>query len=1071
LIFLTGLRILCMREPFFNFLTMAGFPKFIHSRIPGGIEPIGLQQQALSLDPFIKAIEFNKLLKQKKQKAAAKVDPPEEPMGREGAVNQFHRNKNFVIAAKNKMLQTYGSLATKQPGWQDITNFANSALSQQEYNTIEQETKKLEEFETYLHKHPGSTSLYHLDQFQATGGMETLKNSELRVQQRYGQSLGMQGAEPGVASYNPLLSTAPSVATMKDALEEVHKSLGPANDQWKDYYMDEDGKMKPTVRSAIVAHVVGGSGGVLTTKISERTDREALSVARNALMSRSGGNPDISDPLVAGFLQGFLQNTEGGTRISRWVVEDGKFKTDEKGNKIQEDVILRNEDGSLNNTFWKEYQDFVSDIIDYDTEKRVTQSYDSSMSFKAYSAHAAAKGAKSDAILTAWNAATSVIANENFKRKNKGIVSVLDPEEAKKTTDFFRSIGVSDVTSDKLFKKVIYNNEKNEDTEGIIYDEKVLGMSLDPITGAEVDQSATYTVKRRNPTTGVEEEVEVPYGNIFTESQQIIDNTFSNDAVWRNVFKATPAQLVSQAHLGVPQVEWLKENIYDEVGGSYDAALGFIDENGNPINTMDQQFLVEEWKKQKTVELGQKKEEMLARRGMTMKNAQTPTLMITEDMRINNPHEIQKEFDAQVGTNFQNAFRGGIIDFGGTNITTGGFPGIITDIGSAMNLTMQPRAWNWNKVKMTNEDDSPMMDPETGLQVEKYMFTTVTGALASTGDYSDAAGDGTFRLHNIESLRALNAWQEANKGHVNASANTSGMYTLPYTLEISSDKDFKELMSTLGNKRHFVPKYGYKSEITDDYTDRFNKALGASSTNDWNDVSIGKILEDRFKNGFWTNDFLLEVENGAMTKEEYKEHVGISVEESKELLSYTEQPENEGLPIEAVVKNYLDGMYLKQNVDASDLKANAIKEPIGKHLDDFHGSLSEFIQKLNDEGSGGLLSNFNPDALDRLNFTISPDGKKLSYTVNPNVTPNIHAIDLSNSAKQRIFRAQVDYGINTANASANKSAGGIGTTIKQGDQQALKYIRQKKGSTPNPLPGTGGSGASGSGITVGAGGP
>lgn len=1038
-----------MREPFFNFLTMAGFPKFIHSRIPGGIQPIGLQQQALSLDPFIKAIEFNKLLKQKKQKAAAKVDPPEEPMGREGAVNQFHRNKNFVIAAKNKMYGDYGSLATLQPGWKDITNFANKALSQQEYNTIEQETKKLEEYETYLHKHPGSTSLYHLDRFQATGGMETLTNAELRAQQRYGQSLSMQGAEPGLTSYDPLLSTAPSVATMKDALEEVHKSLGPGNDQWNDYYVDEDGKMKPTVRSAIVAHVVGGSGGILTTKISERTDREALNVARNALMSRSGGNPDISDPMVAGFLQAFLQNTEGGSRISRWVVEDGKFKTDEKGNKIQEDINLRNEDGSLNNTFWKEYKDFVSDVIDYDTEKRITQSYDASKSFKADSEHAAKKGAMSDSILTAWNAATSVIANENFKRKNEGIVSVLDPEEAKKTRDFFRSIGVSDVTSDKLFKKVIYNNEKNEDTEGIIYDEKVLGMDKDPITGAEVDQSATYKGKWvRNPNTGEMEQEDTPYGNIFTESQQIIDNAAYGNTEWQVALNPTSSQMATQAHLGSPQVEWLKENIYNEIGGSYSPTLGFMDKNGNPINTMDQQFLVEEWKKQKTVELGLKKEEMLARRGMTMKNAQTPTIMITEDMRINNPHEIQKEFDAQIGTNFQNAFRGGIIDFGGTNITTGGFPGTITDIGGAMNLTMQPRAWNFNKVKMNDENGDPMMDPETGLQVEKYMFTTIAGMPASTGDYSDAAGDGTFRLHNIESLRALNAWQAANPNHVNASANTSGMYTLPYTLEISSDKDFKKLMATFANKRHFVPKYGYKSEITDDYTDRFNKALGASKDIDWNTYSIGKILEERFSQNFWTNDYLKEVAAGTMTKKEYKEIVGISVEESKELLSYTEQPENEGLPIEAVVKNYLDGMYLKQNIDVSDLKANAIKEPIGKHLDDFGGDLSEFIKKLNDEGSDGLLSNFNPDALDRLNFTISPDGKRLSYTVNPNVTPNIHAIDLSNSAKQRIFQAQVDYGINTANASATKSKGGIGTTIKQGDKQALKYIRQKKGLAP-----------------------
>jgi hypothetical protein len=326
---------------------MASFPSFINPITPGGIQPVGLNQRALDVSPLIKSIqrknEQERAPKKGKTAAAKKEDLLK---GRRGAVSQYYRELNKATNDIAMLVQVHGiEVAQQLSEYQKKVNLVEYITSPEHQNTIFEETKDVEKYEDLVAQGEGG-NMFHLGQFVNSGGLNTVTHKQMLIQQNYGDTPDLPNFKKDGQIYNPNLNMNPGFHTIKDAHELLDTQLfGPADNQNKAI------KNTSTLAGHIVAAVNGDYSGILKQNTTELNDYKSLGLSMNQSTKRIlDGSLDISDPLVAGYLQGFLQNTGGGYQYNN--------------------IDIRDEDGTAGETFYKAFKHYVTEDLKLEMRKR-----------------------------------------------------------------------------------------------------------------------------------------------------------------------------------------------------------------------------------------------------------------------------------------------------------------------------------------------------------------------------------------------------------------------------------------------------------------------------------------------------------------------------------------------------------------------------------------------------------------------------------------------------------------------------------------------------------------------------
>jgi hypothetical protein len=346
---------------------MAQFPKFLFPPTPGGIMPSPLQVKPLNLGPLIAALEKSGTRAAAQAKAAKKES--DDDLKIEGLIGAIQQSKDQYYQAEQtqrNLANAYGlDVAMLMPSYQQAQALREDITSQPT-NELRLRAKKQKDDWYKDVQSAKATSLYDPQLFLDTEGEKTMTYGDIGLVQEHGKfrQIGgfdnggnyLSGEESDGHSYMDDYSYNTNFLTEKDAVEQVNRLFDSA----------QEGQLTSSANANVFATEIGNAvKGIMTTKSDYSDNFKNMDLALQEALKEVGISEkgmDLSNPILGGYFQGFLQKSNGG-------LEWGGKK-------------LRNEDGKINDEFYKGFSAYVSGQLELAAEKRKEKQYDVSKSFQ-----------------------------------------------------------------------------------------------------------------------------------------------------------------------------------------------------------------------------------------------------------------------------------------------------------------------------------------------------------------------------------------------------------------------------------------------------------------------------------------------------------------------------------------------------------------------------------------------------------------------------------------------------------------------------------------------------------------
>lgn len=387
---------------------MAQFPRF---RLTAPAMQFGVQPLNYTPMNLLPAIE--QLAKQPQKAAGKETKVPHsdiELKGRIGGVNQIMENVKHYQNQMKTLVDLYGDMAPSMPEWKQANRGLEDAMSLDRTNALDRQTSDVKRFEENI---KGKGSFFHIGQFLLNGQMKRAADWKDLQEREYSGELGQEGGYIENFDFDPVFY---SLEDARQAADGLYKEAG--------YKSSKVGSEKIT--EGFVGNMIGAKQ-VYNSYMNKQNYNEVdangkpigeaidLTARHQQAMSRAFKQMlDPTDPLAAGYMQGFLQMKNG---IKDYEKEDG-FDWD---------------------NFQKDYQKFVSADLKkhFDGRKVKETDSDQQITFNEQSEYA-------------YNAG----ANAKVVEELGGAVM-----ERKITTDALTNFGVS---TDWLFDNPLEDTEQEK---------------------------------------------------------------------------------------------------------------------------------------------------------------------------------------------------------------------------------------------------------------------------------------------------------------------------------------------------------------------------------------------------------------------------------------------------------------------------------------------------------------------------------------------------------------------------------------------------------------------------------
>lgn len=331
---------------------------------------------------------------------------PEFDEFRTGFANQLQGMYRKNLLARQNLENLYGvEQAQKLPEYKRLEQeVERDILSNDNMIAGVRERKAKDGYAQVVQQNNGG-NLFNLDQWMR--GSELKRNDDWLAHQEASYTDELQ---PGSSfnQYHRNFAFNPTFATMEDARKEVDALMSPAME-----------KMNESEWSKVLGdYAVGSTLGIMTEHGRRGNNHEQMQEAYAQSMNRLGltGAPDISDKIVAGYMQGFMQRTQQR--------EDGRYYNkpmrDDNGDVVgYTQVKVIDKDDAPTTEFQDAYADFVTaDITDH-YQKRLKGYSGKKKNYSQYNEAGYSRGQINDELVAASTATTSV-TYDTAKNVNTG---------------------------------------------------------------------------------------------------------------------------------------------------------------------------------------------------------------------------------------------------------------------------------------------------------------------------------------------------------------------------------------------------------------------------------------------------------------------------------------------------------------------------------------------------------------------------------------------------------------------------------------------------------------------------
>ena len=428
---------------------MADFPIFISSPSPEGLKPAALSYKSLDFGPLLKSVRLRNQTEKKTK--TVKEDKPIDALtgGGKQYYGEIDRHKNTIL----KLEGQYGTGASEMPEYKKALGALSSMVSPSNIVALKRQKEQWVNDQATI-KGDKSSRHIDIDHFHNTGEFNTLDNrlteNDLAATdfmsnpELYGTRYYDYNFNPGGSAYNH-----------EDALAEFDKIFNTANDQFNLSSNEID------AISTTIATGTGGNVDVLKKELKfNKDDLKSLTYASKEAEERfTGGFLNLSDPLVNGMYQSFLNKVGGG--------QGNAYIEDANGNA----ELVSLEGGTSNKNWNKAFHYYTKETIDNHLKKRYNEKL---IRQTAYSKMGdAARASKRKANKNFLNSPSTSGSSSHVIRNKRGkVFGSIDPDLVNKTNEFFKSFeGVfdfSNLTTDKDddYQKV-FIRKKLEDQQEI----------------------------------------------------------------------------------------------------------------------------------------------------------------------------------------------------------------------------------------------------------------------------------------------------------------------------------------------------------------------------------------------------------------------------------------------------------------------------------------------------------------------------------------------------------------------------------------------------------------------------
>jgi hypothetical protein len=305
------------------------FPSFITTGQTRDIVEQPLQHQPFNIMPLIQMLAKDE--GKGKTSAPAKSESDFKLEGRIGAVNQVMEMYNKANSKINQGIDLYGTDFTYTPEYKNLVRQAEYAMSNEFKNIVARQTSDVKRFEENI---KGKGHYYHLGQLGKTGDLKRMSDWKNIQEREYSSELGSPGGYIEDFDFDPI------ILGMEDARKAVDEEFKAGS------WSTEEGWTN--IKEDIVGNLLGVRK-IYTEQMKERNyglkdekgnlDPRNLDYSEANIMKRAFANGfDFTDPISAGYFQGFLQRKGGmgGDPLAEYKDKKG-YITDEGWNKLVSD--------------------------------------------------------------------------------------------------------------------------------------------------------------------------------------------------------------------------------------------------------------------------------------------------------------------------------------------------------------------------------------------------------------------------------------------------------------------------------------------------------------------------------------------------------------------------------------------------------------------------------------------------------------------------------------------------------------------------------------------------------------
>jgi hypothetical protein len=332
---------------------MPQFPSFFTTGSTVVLPTQPAQYRPFNLGPMVQSIRERP--QSKKNKPTTPKAKDFEIEGRIGAVNQYMRPINRKLQMMENRVALYGAAAYDMPEYAQDMRDLSTLSNEQRQNIVAEETKMRD---NYKDNTKGKGSFYDLSNWDHLGG-ELMTVAEMNAMAQYAETEDL-GDPQTQMKFMKGFDENPTIYGMEDARVAVD---GLFNDigHWK----------RGNGWSTIEEKYLENMKGALTTHNEQMSQKnfgdidgdgvgEGLDAAKKQTLARAiKGAIDVTDPIVGGYLQGFLQKNKGFDGVKNYFKENGQIKDD----------------------FYNDFAQFMRDDIEQHYQKRKIDVWDSDQTF------------------------------------------------------------------------------------------------------------------------------------------------------------------------------------------------------------------------------------------------------------------------------------------------------------------------------------------------------------------------------------------------------------------------------------------------------------------------------------------------------------------------------------------------------------------------------------------------------------------------------------------------------------------------------------------------------------------